>query len=97
MHIARVFRCLDRAAVADNMVDASNRDGRDYTDHQTRARREIPGVMPKWLALGLVLAIGASAFSGIIYWAINGWLVGVVLSALLPGFGLVSILVSIIQ
>ncbi len=39
-----------------------------------------------------LLAIGtiASTLVGLVYWSVQGWIMGVVLSALIPGFGLVS-------
>jgi len=45
-----------------------------------------------------VLAAGwiISAPLGMIYWAAKGWLLGVVLSLILPGFGLLSTLAKIV-
>ena len=63
---------------------------------QTRTPRRSHGVMPNWLGMALVVVFGANFLAGIIYWAVHGWLVGVGLSALLPGFGLVSIVVSVL-
>ncbi|PLX37451.1 MAG: hypothetical protein C0606_03860 [Hyphomicrobiales bacterium] len=38
----------------------------------------------------LAIAWGASAPIGMIYWAIQGSLVGVVLSLIVPGYGVIS-------
>jgi len=38
----------------------------------------------------LALISVTSAYLGIVYWAVNGWLLGVFLSSLVPGFGAVS-------
>ena len=53
------------------------------------------GTMPVWLTVLTLLAAMISVVAGIPYWAINGWLLGVVLSATVPGFRAVSILVSL--
>ncbi|TNC74094.1 hypothetical protein [Rubellimicrobium roseum] len=42
------------------------------------------------LSMLLALASVSSAYFGIVYWAVNGWLWGVFLSGLVPGFGAVS-------
>jgi hypothetical protein len=33
-----------------------------------------------------------STYAGVVYWAIQGWIWGVALSVLVPGFGLVSLI-----
>ncbi|WP_454683506.1 hypothetical protein [Ancylobacter moscoviensis] len=45
----------------------------------------------------LVLGYIASAPLGMIYWGAKGWLLGVVLSLILPGFGLLSTLAKIVS
>lgn len=45
----------------------------------------------------LVLGYIASAPLGMIYWGAKGWLLGVVLSLILPWFGGVSVLVQIVR
>lgn len=45
----------------------------------------------------LVLGYIASAPLGMIYWGAKGWLLGVVLSLILPWFGAVSVLVQIVR
>lgn len=45
-------------------------------------------------ACALVLGYIASAPLGMIYWGAKGWLLGVVLSLILPWFGAVSVLLA---
>lgn len=53
------------------------------------------GMMPTWLGVVLVVAVAANSRAGIIYWAVHRWLVDLILSTLLQGFGLISILLSV--
>ncbi|WP_428029536.1 hypothetical protein [Ancylobacter sp.] len=46
--------------------------------------------------LVLVLGYIASAPLGMIYWGAKGWLLGVVLSLILPGYGLVSTMFGVL-
>jgi hypothetical protein len=46
-----------------------------------------------WAALVLVSVLGT--YAGVAYWIAQGWTLGVVLSVLIPGFGLISILWSL--
>jgi hypothetical protein len=43
----------------------------------------------------LALASLTSAYTGLVYWAVQGWLLGVILSVLLPGFGAASVILSL--
>jgi cytochrome c oxidase subunit IV len=36
-----------------------------------------------------------STYTGVVYWIVQGWLAGVVMSVLIPGFGLISMLWSL--
>lgn len=57
-------------------------------------------LMDRLSSLGIVLfVIGyiISAPLGMIYWGAKGWLLGVVLSLILPGFGLLSTLAQIVS
>lgn len=44
----------------------------------------------------LVLGYVASAPVGMIYWGAKSWLLGVVLSLILPWYGLISTLISVV-
>ena len=46
-----------------------------------------------WAAMVLVSVV--STYVGVVYWIAQGWVLGVVLSALIPGFGLISTLWSL--
>jgi hypothetical protein len=52
--------------------------------------------LPVWLTLAIVIAAMANVFAGIVFWAMKGWLLGVILSLIIPGFGAVSIVVSLL-
>ena len=59
----------------------------------------MTGFMDRLGSLGIALFVIGWCISsplGMIYWAAKGWLLGVVLSLILPGFGLVSTMCGVL-